>query len=171
MFRFENTQKVKRVSPINLESLLINLKNTIMSNEQIKPFKPFTREQKQKQRKRLISDAELGDIDDSGKIRPSEKMVEVAEKEMGEDQGFYSEEETVNGIKLSIGWYDNYEEYCIYFPQAPSLNKLLRISSDKKMAEQVFTRAKQLAEQENRDNIPQIIKKVDDFISELAEQD
>ena len=142
-----------------------------MSNEQIKPLKPFTKEQKQIQKKRLQSDAELGDVDDFGNIQPSERMVEVAEKEMGEDQGFYSEEETVNGIKLSIGWYDNYEEYCIYFPQASGLNNLLRISSDKRMAEQVFTRAKQLAEQENRDNIPQIIKRVDDFISELAEQD
>ncbi len=142
-----------------------------MSNEQIKPFKPFTEKQKRIQKERLKSDAELGDVDDFGNIQPSERMVEVAEKEMGEDQGFYSEEETVNGIKLSIGWYDSYEEYCIYFPQAPRLNSLLRISSDKRMAEQVFTRAKQLAEQENRDNISQIIEKVDDFISELVEQD
>ena len=141
-----------------------------MSNEQIKPLKPFTKEQKQIQKKRLQSDAELGDVDDFGNIQPSERMVEVAEKEMGEDQGFYSEKETVNGIKISIGWYDSYEEYCIYFPQASGLNQLLRISEDKKTAEQVFARAKQLAKQENLDNIPQVIKKVDDFISELAEQ-
>jgi hypothetical protein len=135
----------------------------------------FDREEKNMQKKRILSDAELikdgADISSQGGIVATEKQKDDARKEMGEH--FYEEAKSlkldaeekshetrklldklhirreVNGTELELYWDQVGDCYGVYFPQInANLNAEVRISEDEKIALNFFDKVVELAKKE-----------------------
>jgi hypothetical protein len=63
----------------------------------------------------------------------------------------FLKKETVNGIEISVGWDEGYEDYTIYLPQVQTdyekgiSDQVVRIGESTEAAERVFEKAKELA--------------------------
>ena len=87
----------------------------------------------------------------------------------------YHEATTVNGVDISVGWDNGYNDYTIYFPQIDLSHaweneegvsdQVLRLSRRPDVAKKVFDYAVQLAQTES--NVYEIYRKVDAFSRDL----
>lgn len=84
----------------------------------------------------------------------------------------YHEQKTVNGVKISVGWDADYDNFTIYFPQIELgvkegvEDQAIIIAEQSEVAKQVFDYAVQLAEKET--DVCEIYKKVKVFVKNLS---
>jgi len=79
----------------------------------------------------------------------------------------YREQETVNGVEISVAWDESYNDYTIYFPQIVIdfekgvSDQVLRITRRSEEAKKVFDYVAELAR--TGDDVHEIYKKVELF--------
>ncbi len=114
--------------------------------------KPLTREQKEKTKSRMVSDANLvkggADIKDDGSLEATKDQIRNLKQEMESEQGHYFEKTSVNGIDFSVDWDKGYHDYTIYFPQIELgdnayeqgiFDQVIRISENRETAKKFST--------------------------------
>jgi len=96
-----------------------------------------------------------------------------AKQEQGPDKS-YHESTTVNGVEISIGWDNGYNDYTIYLPQIRLgeeasekgvYDQIIRLTRHPKIAKQVFDYA--VARAQLTSDLHEIYKKVEEYSSDL----
>lgn len=110
------------------------------------------------------------------KLRKDIGDLETELKEIRKE--LYRNQETVNGIEISVAWSDMDEDYTIFFPQiewgeAASekgvRDQIIRIGQRPEAAKQVFEYAANLAQTES--DVYALYRKVEDFIRNLPAEE
>lgn len=85
----------------------------------------------------------------------------------------YQANAEVNGIRISVGWDEGYNEYTIYFPDATDIaNQLHRIGRDRRYAEDLFEDAKEMASNPiDHPNVEMLCKKIGKIVQATAPDD